>query len=164
MKTKNRNFRISHSTPLEKLWKSNKIINYKLLVAADLYVQDYLISIQDNMAKCNYDGTPINIKSLKNPAKEPSQKQIDCSKRINAIKRILNKYSFYDQKTLKKHYNKRYVKLIEYFLEKNFPIRQISITMGMNHRKIKEGVLEGFEIILDFYEKKTKKDIDIVSQ
>lgn len=121
--------------------------------AALKYSRDYFISVQDNMAKQSYDGTGISERGFRSPNKEPSQNQIEAHRRIEEIKRELNRCSQYPLPKNKIH-NKRYVSIIEAFLERELNITEVMKIVRLSHAHLMQRIVEALEIIARVYKLK----------
>ena len=127
-------------------------ITQEMFAAGLQYSRDYFISAQDNMARQSYDGTGLNAKNFRKPNKEPSAKQIEAHRRIELIKRELNRKSQYPipkQKII----NRRYVQVVEFFLEQEKPISFLEERLQIGFPKAKARIIEVLEILAETYPK-----------
>lgn len=140
LKMKNNLVSYAIQSPLEKMFEKN-YISHSLFAAGQRYSHDYLLSSKDNMSKQQYDGTGISTISNKTVNKEPFQAQIDAYKRLEKIKKALD------------YRNKKFRKLIEYFLEKEICVSLIEKRLNMGRRTVGRNIGESLEIIKECYEK-----------
>lgn len=136
-------------SPLWQFYEKDEI-DSKLFAAGQQYSRDYFLSIKDNMAKQTYDGSFVISSSPSN--KEPSHKQIEAYRRLEEVKRELNRRSHYLIPKQKTH-NKRYVQILELFLEQEKGIVEIMEVFKMRHGGVKQRIIEALEISVKIYQK-----------